>query len=264
MQVVLLGSGDPGLESAFGRLASMYPSKMYAKIGYDNGLSHLIEAGSDFFVMPSRFEPCGLNQMYSMTYGTLPIVRTTGGLVDTVSAWTPNAPEGSTGINFRDADQNALRWAIERALQLYFDYPSDFYAIRRNGMCKDFSWARSVEKYEQVYLEAIEMRKGAFPPPPKIVAPEPVPAKAEAPVKKALAVPAPEPAPAKTPAAKKAEAPAPDVASAAVPAPKKSAPAAETPKKPAAAPAAKKAAPAEPAKKPAVPAAPKKTASRRK
>ena len=265
MQVVLLGSGDPGLESAFGRLAAMYPSKMYAKIGYDNGLSHLIEAGSDFFVMPSRFEPCGLNQMYSMTYGTLPIVRTTGGLVDTVSAWTPDAPEGSTGINFRDADQNALRWAIERALQLYFDYPSDFYAVRRNGMCKDFSWARSVEKYEQVYLEAIETRKGAFPPPPKIVAPEPVPAKAEAPVKKAPAVPAPEPAPAKTPAAKKAETPpAPAVVPAAVPAPKKSAPAAEAPKKPAAAPAAKKAAPAEPAKKPVAPAAPKKTSSRRK
>lgn len=181
MQVVLLGSGDPGLESAFGRLAASIPSKMYARIGYDNRLSHMIEAGSDFFVMPSRFEPCGLNQMYSMAYGTPPIVRTTGGLVDTVAAWSPNAPGQGTGINFHDALPDALRWAIERALQLYFDHPDDYYAVRRNGMRKDFSWERSIEKYEQVYIEAREMRAGAFPPPPP---PEPVPAPVAKPPRK--------------------------------------------------------------------------------
>lgn len=223
MQVALLGSGDPQLESAFARLAAMFPTKMSVTIGYNNRLAHMIEAGSDFFIMPSRFEPCGLNQMYSMAYGTLPIVRTTGGLVDTVAAWDPRTPGAGTGINFRDADPNALRWALERALQLYYDYPQDYYAVRSNGMRKDFSWDRSVEKYEAVYRSAIEMRKGMFPPPakkkpaPKKAEPTPVPAKAKseptpavapAPEKKAATVapkkaataPAPSPAPAKAPA----------------------------------------------------------------
>ena len=240
MQVVLLGSGDPQLESAFSRLAAMFPTKMSATIGYNNQLAHLIEAGSDFFVMPSRFEPCGLNQMYSMAYGTPPIVRTTGGLVDTVAAWDPQVPGAGTGINFRDAVPDALRWALERALQLYYDYPQDYYAVRSNGMRRDFSWDRSVEKYEEVYRSAIEMRKGMFPPKP--------PAKKKAVAKKAE--PAPEPAPtpapapapvaAKAPEAPKAKAPAPAVAPVAAPAP---APAKKAPAKAAkAAPKAKKSA----------------------
>jgi starch synthase len=240
MQVVLLGSGDPQLESAFSRLAAMFPTKMSATIGYNNQLAHLIEAGSDFFVMPSRFEPCGLNQMYSMAYGTPPIVRTTGGLVDTVAAWDPQVPGAGTGINFRDAVPDALRWALERALQLYYDYPQDYYAVRSNGMRRDFSWDRSVEKYEEVYRSAIEMRKGMFPPKP--------PAKKKAVAKKAE--PAPEPAPtpapapaplaAKAPEAPKAKAPAPAAAPVAAPAP---APAKKAPAKAAkAAPKAKKSA----------------------
>lgn len=240
MQVVLLGSGDPALEGAFARIAATYPSKMYARIGYDNKLSHMIEAGSDFFVMPSRFEPCGLNQMYSMTYGTPPIVRTTGGLVDTVAAWDPKSPGQGTGINFQDADQGALLWAVERALQLYYDYPSDYYAVRRNGMCRDFSWDRSVEKFEKVYEAAKEMRKGAFPPPPKIVK-QPA-AKSSSPAKP---VPASAPAAAPKPAASAKPA---VPASAKAPAPVKSA----VPAKPAAvAPAAKPSVPAKsvPAKK---------------
>lgn len=240
MQVALLGSGDPQLESAFSRLAAMFPTKMSATIGYNNQLAHLIEAGSDFFVMPSRFEPCGLNQMYSMAYGTPPIVRTTGGLVDTVAAWDPQVPGAGTGINFRDAVPDALRWALERALQLYYDYPHDYYAVRSNGMRRDFSWDRSVEKYEEVYRSAIEMRKGMFPPKPpatkkaapkKVEAPEPVPApvvekvpeapkakpveKTPAPAptpapvaKRAVATPAPAPAPAKKAAPAKAAKPA--------------------------------------------------------
>lgn len=248
MQVVLLGSGDPALESAFGRIAASFPTKMYAHIGYDNKLSHMIEAGSDFFVMPSRFEPCGLNQMYSMAYGTPPIVRTTGGLVDTVAAWSPKVRGEGTGINFQDADQNALRWAIERALQLYYDYPNDYYAVRHNGMCRDFSWDRSVDKYEEVYRSAIENRKGMFPPPAKIV--KSAATKVSAPAK------APEaPAKAAAPASEKAPA-AP--AKPAVPAKKP-----ETPPPPAPVPAPKKAS-AQPAKKPASPTAPSKKSSPRK
>ena len=169
MQVAMLGSGDPALETTFSRIAASFPAKMSVKIGYNNKLAHLIEAGSDFFVMPSRFEPCGLNQMYSMAYGTPPIVRTTGGLVDTVAAWDPKTPGVGTGINFHDADSAALLWALERALQLYFDYPDDYYKVRSNGMRKDFSWDRSVDKYEEVYKAAIENRKGMFPPPAKIL-----------------------------------------------------------------------------------------------
>lgn len=237
MQVALLGSGDPQLESAFARLAAMFPTKMSVTIGYNNQLAHMIEAGSDFFIMPSRFEPCGLNQMYSMAYGTLPIVRTTGGLVDTVAAWDPRTPGAGTGINFRDADPNALRWALERALQLYYDYPQDYYAVRSNGMRKDFSWDRSVEKYEAVYRSAIEMRKGMFPPPPKK---KPTPKKTEPETASAPAKVKSEPVPVATPApvpekkvapatVKKASAPA--SVSAPTKAPTKSAPVKPTAKK---------------------------------
>lgn len=237
MQVALLGSGDPQLESAFARLAAMFPTKMSVTIGYNNQLAHMIEAGSDFFIMPSRFEPCGLNQMYSMAYGTLPIVRTTGGLVDTVAAWDPRTPGAGTGINFRDADPNALRWALERALQLYYDYPQDYYAVRSNGMRKDFSWDRSVEKYEAVYRSAIEMRKGMFPPPTKK---KPTPKKTEPETASAPAKVKSEPVPVATPApvpekkvapatVKKASAPA--SVSAPTKAPTKSAPVKPTAKK---------------------------------
>lgn len=253
MQVALLGSGDPQLESDFARLGAMFPSKMSATIGYNNQLAHLIEAGSDFFVMPSRFEPCGLNQMYSMTYGTPPIVRTTGGLVDTVAAWDPQKPGQGTGLNFHDADPNALRWVLERALQLYYDYPQDYYAVRSNGMRSDFSWDRSVEKYEEVYRSAIEMRKGMFPPPPppskkkasgkKAEVPAPIPVKAP---EKAKNEPEPILAPKTTKkSAPVAEKPAPAPTKKAAPAEKKAAPApapvAKAPEKPAAKPVAKKA-----------------------
>lgn len=194
MQVVLLGSGNPALESTFRRLAARYPAKLAVSIGYNNRLAHMIEAGSDFFVMPSRFEPCGLNQMYSMTYGTPPIVRTTGGLVDTVTAWDPATPGAGTGISFHDADVGAMTWAIERALKLYFDYSDDYYKVRMNGMNRDFSWDRSVEEYERVYREAMEARKGMFPPPPppeikSVKKKSGAPAAAEKPSAKAAAKP---------------------------------------------------------------------------
>lgn len=157
MQIVLLGSGDKSLEQRFRDLAARFPGRVSARIGFDMGLSHRIEAGSDFFLMPSRFEPCGLNQMYSMIYGTLPIVRATGGLADTVIPWFAGKGTG-TGIVFRTANAAGLRWSVEEALRLYYDAPQEFFALRLNAMKRDFCWNASAAKYEQVYGWAVEQR----------------------------------------------------------------------------------------------------------
>ncbi|MDR2512611.1 MAG: glycogen synthase GlgA [Puniceicoccales bacterium] len=156
MQLVLLGNGDPWLEARFRTLARNYPRKCAVRIGFDNTLSHLVEAGSDFFLMPSRFEPCGLNQMYSMGYGTLPIVRATGGLADTVKDWSATPDDAPTGILFSDPAPGALLGAIHRALQLYFDSPDDFIRLRNNALRQDFSWTNSAGRYEKVYEVACQ------------------------------------------------------------------------------------------------------------
>lgn len=151
LRFVLLGSGDAALENEYRRLAADFPRHCAVRIGYDNGLSHRIEAGSDFFLMPSRFEPCGLNQMYSMAYGTLPIVRATGGLADTVSGW--DGKENGTGIVFEHADHGGIAWALERALALYAQ-PKAFKALRKQAMTQDFSWAKAAEEHVAVYRTA--------------------------------------------------------------------------------------------------------------
>lgn len=142
-QIVLLGTGDPLLEHAFRGLAASHPGQVSATIGYDEGLSHRIEAGVDFFLMPSRFEPCGLNQMYSQRYGSLPIVHATGGLRDTVE-------DGVTGFVFNEAAPHALWHAIERALDTFADK-----AIMRRmivaAMAKDYSWEKSAAAYAGLY-----------------------------------------------------------------------------------------------------------------
>jgi starch synthase len=158
IQVVLLGSGDKTLEARFTALAAQFPGKFAARIGFDNGLSHRIEAGSDFFVMPSRFEPCGLNQMYSMLYGTLPIVRATGGLADTVEPWYAGRGTG-TGIVFATPNVAGVRWGIEEALRLYYDAPAEFQKLRINAMSRDFGWGESARRYEEVYGWAVENRR---------------------------------------------------------------------------------------------------------
>ncbi len=157
VQVVILGAGDPGLERAFTDLAAAHPGRMGTFIGYNNSLSHLIEAGSDFFLMPSRFEPCGLNQMYSMAYGTLPIVRGTGGLVDTVENYVDKKAQG-TGFIFYDPKPDALFNTIGWACATYYDRPNDFKQLQRNAMLKDFSWSKSAETYLNVYRWAMESR----------------------------------------------------------------------------------------------------------
>lgn len=149
MQFVLLGSGSPEFERAYRKLATRYPDKVSVRIGFDQGLSHRIEAGVDFFLMPSRFEPCGLNQMYSLRYGAIPIVRATGGLDDSVVDASEDQ-EHADGIKFREYSGRALAKAIRKALVLY-EHPEVIAHYRRNGMLKDFSWERTTDAYTAVY-----------------------------------------------------------------------------------------------------------------
>lgn len=152
LRFVLLGSGDGALEGAFRALAAGFPKLCGVRIGYDHGLSHRIEAGSDFFLMPSRFEPCGLNQMYSMAYGTPPVVRSTGGLADTVRPWSPGSSD-ATGIAFEHADLQGVEWAIGRALELYADAKA-YRKVQRNGMQAEFSWRLSATRHVEAYRKA--------------------------------------------------------------------------------------------------------------
>ena len=122
------------------------------RFAYDETLAHKVIAGSDLFLMPSRFEPCGLTQMYSLRYGTAPIVRATGGLVDTVEPWNAAAGTG-TGFRFDHADGTALIWALDQALAARQD-AEGWKRLMRNGMEKDFSWERSARAYEAVYRRA--------------------------------------------------------------------------------------------------------------
>jgi starch synthase len=117
--------------------------------GYDDELAHWIEAASDLFLMPSRYEPCGLNQMYSLRYGTVPIVRRTGGLADSVEHYDPSSGSGS-GVVFNDFDSHALRWALNTALDWY-GQPELWSRLVRNGMSRDFSWRRQAAQYVQLY-----------------------------------------------------------------------------------------------------------------
>ncbi len=148
-QLVVLGSGEPDLEEMFGRLQRAFPRQVCFFRGFQNPLAHLIEAGADMFLMPSRYEPCGLNQMYSLRYGTIPIVHRTGGLADTVETWNPRTGRG-TGYAFARHDAAGLRWGIESALQAYGD-DRQWRRLMANGMAQDFSWSKQSKLYELVY-----------------------------------------------------------------------------------------------------------------
>ena len=152
LQFVLLGSGDKAFEKQLQELADLYPEKIAISLGYDESLAHLIEAGADSFLMPSRFEPCGLNQMYSQRYGTIPIVRKTGGLADTVVDTLPEtlALHTASGIVFNEASAGALLEAVKRTLVLY-SFPDIWKKMQVNAMNKDFSWQRSAEQYLALY-----------------------------------------------------------------------------------------------------------------
>ena len=153
MQFVMLGTGAPEFEKAYQELAKRFPNRAAVKIAFEERLSHRVEAGCDFFLMPSHFEPCGLNQMYSLRYGTIPIVRRTGGLDDTVADIRDNA-EKPTGIKFEEYLAAALAKAIRKGLALY-DEPELLAQFRRNGMEADFSWDRTEGEYLEVYGRAL-------------------------------------------------------------------------------------------------------------
>jgi starch synthase len=150
----LLGNGLPMYETAFQQLAARHPEKVAVRVGFDRGLSHRIEAGADFFLMPSRFEPCGLNQMYSLRYGTVPIVRITGGLDDTVADISEGA-DAADGIKFGEYSSRALAKSIRKALALFAE-PNLLLHYQLNGMAADFSWERTAEKFVDTYRRAIQ------------------------------------------------------------------------------------------------------------
>jgi len=153
-QLVVLGSGERRFEAMFAQLATSFPRQVGFHRGFSNELAHLIEAGSDMFLMPSVYEPCGLNQMYSLRYGTVPIVHRTGGLADTVELWSPGTGEG-TGIVFDHHDAAGLSWAIEAALAAYRDR-AGWQRLIENGMAKDFSWDVQGKLYEELYRRLLQ------------------------------------------------------------------------------------------------------------
>lgn len=152
VQIVLLGRGRADYEQSLAACARQHPRRIAVHLEFDDALAHWIEAGSDFFLMPSRYEPCGLNQMYSMRYGTIPVVRRTGGLADTVQDWDPDSLEG-TGFLFDAYRSEAFLAAIRRACEVYAR-PEQLARLRRAGMRQDFSWGRSARSYRAVYERA--------------------------------------------------------------------------------------------------------------
>lgn len=155
-QWVLLGTGDKHHEETMTRLSREFPERIAAKVGFSNELAHRIEAGADMFLMPSRYEPCGLNQMYSLKYGTPPIVRETGGLADTITDTSDHTINNQTanGFSFSDASGYALSMAIDRACQAY--HQGEIWdQIVRTGMKQDWSWARSARRYVDLYDETL-------------------------------------------------------------------------------------------------------------
>ena len=147
--LVVLGSGDPQYAAFFVELAQRFPGRAAFRSGFNESLAHLIEAGSDLFLMPSRYEPCGLNQMYSLRYGTIPIVRNTGGLADSVQHFDPASGIG-TGCVFNDYDAPAVRWAVGTALDWY-GVPKSWQQLMQNAMAQDFSWTRQIRQYDSMF-----------------------------------------------------------------------------------------------------------------
>jgi starch synthase len=156
MQFVLIGSGRPEYERSFKTLASRHRGKVAVRIGYDTGLSHRIEAASDFFLMPSRFEPCGLNQLYSLRYGSIPVVRAVGGLDDSVVDINESEEEAN-GIKFHEATVAALAHSIRKALALYA-VPELMAHYQRNGMAADFSCMGTAKEYAALYTQLLSQR----------------------------------------------------------------------------------------------------------
>ena len=156
LQIVILGTGEPKYHTLFEEMGKKFKDKISVNLKFDNALAHKIEAGSDMFLMPSQYEPCGLNQLYSLKYGTVPIVRHTGGLADSVIDFTPelNKKGEATGFKFYEYKSGELLETIKKAVKVYNAKPM-WFKLRKNGMLKDFSWTVSAKKYEQLFLKMI-------------------------------------------------------------------------------------------------------------
>jgi starch synthase len=154
LYVVALGTGEPAYEELFRTLAQKYPEKFLVRIAYDNTLAHHIEAGADMFLMPSRYEPCGLNQIYSLKYGTVPIVRATGGLDDTIE---PFDGKTGTGFKFQEYSPQALLATLQAALAAYA-VPKSWQRLMQNGMKKDYSWLSSAKAYAGIYQSLVKAK----------------------------------------------------------------------------------------------------------
>jgi len=153
---LFLGTGEPRYERALAGLAAAHPARVAVKVGFDERLAHLVEAGADIFLMPSEFEPCGLNQMYSLRYGTVPIVRAVGGLDDTVHGYTPKA-QSANGFKFRHPSVEMFVQTVRRAARLYHDKPV-WHRLMLNGMAVDHSWSNPAREYVKVYRRARAIR----------------------------------------------------------------------------------------------------------
>jgi starch synthase len=150
---VILGAGDKTYEDLWRALHRTHPSRVGVFIGFDERLAHLIEAGADLFLMPSRFEPCGLNQMYSLRYGTVPVVHGVGGLEDTIQPYTSRAVHAN-GFKFRGATAAALVQTLKQALRVYREDREAWLALMRQGMAEDHGWDTSAREYVKVYRRA--------------------------------------------------------------------------------------------------------------
>ena len=260
MQLVILGKGDRKYEEFFQWAANQYPGRMAVRLDYNEELSMAIYAGADLFLMPSRSEPCGLSQMIAMRYGTVPIVRETGGLKDTVTPYEAWRDSGN-GFTFANYASSDMLYVIREAVYLYKDYPDAFARLRARAMACDFSWARSAGEYLHIYSTITGQ---PWPPVEEAPAPaeeaapaeETVPAEEAVPAEAAEPAPTEEPAPAQEPVPTEEPAPVQEPAAEPVAEP---APAEEKPAKPARkAPAKKRAA----AKKPAAKTGRKTTAKK--
>jgi starch synthase len=160
IQFVILGTGDPDIQWSLQQAMQRYPDKLSVHLTFDEALAHRIEAGADIFLMPSRYEPCGLNQLYSLRYGTIPIVRKTGGLADTVVDATPSniESETATGFMFETASGHALLTSLQLALQLFKDR-SLWERMMKAAMAADYSWDQSAREYIKLYEKAIAKAK---------------------------------------------------------------------------------------------------------
>jgi starch synthase len=158
--LVVLGSGQKEYEDMFRRLNKQFPQKVSVKIAYDDRLAHKIEAGSDIYLMPSHYEPCGLNQIYSLKYGTVPVVRAVGGLEDTVEQFDPRTQKG-TGFKFREYTGEAMLDTLRAAVALYRSDQNAWQTLMRNGMAQDYSWSSAARDYVKIYERARQIKQQA-------------------------------------------------------------------------------------------------------